>query len=410
MYPTSQYRAIYTTLSSMSLRTVCDHVRALTIPVAVLQKAVTRVQCECGSTDECEMCLHCGFVVCERHNFMDTMQQHTRKHPVVVELEGGFFTCRDCGPCAMSPQLEGMYHVLAAQKWLTSRNICTQFSETAAPAAASAPSCAPSQRMRTPSRPTSTPHDLRAMWLRSNTEESLVPVEVFPREVSSSSSLEFVEVRDKVVVTRCCICLDECEAYVPSDSCRHSESRFCRDCLEGYVTSQLQDRDGRLAANGVLACPFPRCKAELCPADLRDVLDADLRGELATALTLAALRKNSEFAECCFCHTQALVDSAQMNCPNCRRSSCTHHSVAWHTGLTCAEYDTRQNGDVASRDLIEAETRRCPSCTAPIQKSYGCDHMTCRCGFEFCFVCLADYRAIINGSNLQHNRGCKYRA
>lgn len=51
----------------------------------------------------------------------------------------------------------------------------------------------------------------------------------------------------------------------------------------------------------------------------------------------------------------------------------------------------------ATADMIEEEIRagrykRCPSCTRVIQRTQGCDHMTCRrerggCGAHFCFVC-----------------------
>jgi hypothetical protein len=37
------------------------------------------------------------------------------------------------------------------------------------------------------------------------------------------------------------------------------------------------------------------------------------------------------------------------------------------------------------------EWKRCPNCRMFIQKDGGCNHITCECGHEFCFVCLADW-------------------
>ncbi|KAB5580843.1 hypothetical protein GE09DRAFT_453946 [Coniochaeta sp. 2T2.1] len=31
--------------------------------------------------------------------------------------------------------------------------------------------------------------------------------------------------------------------------------------------------------------------------------------------------------------------------------------------------------------------KRCPGCRTMVQRSYGCSHMICRCGFEFCYAC-----------------------
>lgn len=35
--------------------------------------------------------------------------------------------------------------------------------------------------------------------------------------------------------------------------------------------------------------------------------------------------------------------------------------------------------------------KQCPSCKFWVEKNKGCDHMTCRCGYEFCFRCGAKY-------------------
>ena len=89
----------------------------------------------------------------------------------------------------------------------------------------------------------------------------------------------------------------------------------------------------------------------------------------------------------------------------------------WHEGRTCAQYDA----DAAASDevaLVQAleGVRRCPACGTGVEKSGGCDHMTCRpaaggCGHEFCWLCLAPYggsagiRAV---GNRAHAATCQY--
>ncbi|KAM2993604.1 hypothetical protein FF2_045682 [Malus domestica] len=31
--------------------------------------------------------------------------------------------------------------------------------------------------------------------------------------------------------------------------------------------------------------------------------------------------------------------------------------------------------------------RRCPTCKFIVEKNEGCLHITCRCGYEFCYAC-----------------------
>lgn len=71
-----------------------------------------------------------------------------------------------------------------------------------------------------------------------------------------------------------------------------------------------------------------------------------------------------------------------MVCSMCGYKMCYVHSRPWHTGQTCTQYDNarRQRAeDRASLELIAQLTKPCPgaNCNAPIEKSLGCDHMTC---------------------------------
>jgi ariadne-1 len=39
-------------------------------------------------------------------------------------------------------------------------------------------------------------------------------------------------------------------------------------------------------------------------------------------------------------------------------------------------------------DWLLVNTKRCPGCQKYIQKNQGCMHMTCKCGHQFCWLCL----------------------
>ena len=120
-------------------------------------------------------------------------------------------------------------------------------------------------------------------------------------------------------------------------------------------------------------------------------------------------------------------------CHACGFRVCVIHNVPWHKGETCTEFDYRtmpglkKAEEIASAKTIRKTTKTCPqrSCRAPIEKNRGCDHMTCKrflhngksgcsfrtgikCGHEFCWHCLAPYKAIRKKGNSAHNITCSY--
>ena len=141
-------------------------------------------------------------------------------------------------------------------------------------------------------------------------------------------------------------------------------------------------------------------------------------------------------------------------CQECGAMTCYRHSgLPWHEGLTCDEFenpdtairmlqdlindlkfDSRVMGASSSRSqaqmtdgntelesklnvarrlrserqaflvsesdqlgakAVAETTKPCPQCHAPVEKTGGCKHIKCRCGFEFCYGCLV-------GWNLAH--------
>lgn len=122
-----------------------------------------------------------------------------------------------------------------------------------------------------------------------------------------------------------------------------------------------------------------------------------------------------------------------MTCIVCQFKTCYTHQVAWHTNISCEEYDAaqsrKQEENAASILVLEKTTKFCPgvSCGVRITKISGCDHMTCksqklhaynpeilstclgrRCAHEFCWVCLSPYSAIRKSGNSAHRRHCPH--
>ncbi|KAH7555580.1 hypothetical protein BM1_07203 [Bipolaris maydis] len=105
-------------------------------------------------------------------------------------------------------------------------------------------------------------------------------------------------------------------------------------------------------------------------------------------------------------------------CVGCGYRMCTAHTpiVPFHENETCAEYDKRietekEEEEAASVALLKEKAQKCPGCGSQIEKTTGCDRMTCKCGFEFCYVCRAPYagpQGIRALGNSAHREDCQY--
>ena len=81
----------------------------------------------------------------------------------------------------------------------------------------------------------------------------------------------------------------------------------------------------------------------------------------------------------------AVGASSRARCTKCRIAEfCLKCTRASHGG-ECDRLDE------ASEQLIRENTRVCPRCLAHVEKNGGCNHMSCRCGAHFCWLCNQSY-------------------
>jgi len=86
-----------------------------------------------------------------------------------------------------------------------------------------------------------------------------------------------------------------------------------------------------------------------------------------------------------------------VHCPNCHKPMCKDCKLIWHERFTCAEFKAIPVSERAPEDLVFAalalkqKWRRCPKCGAMVERTEGCNHMTCICNYEYCYICGAKY-------------------
>ncbi|KAK6212458.1 hypothetical protein LQW54_005232 [Pestalotiopsis sp. IQ-011] len=75
-------------------------------------------------------------------------------------------------------------------------------------------------------------------------------------------------------------------------------------------------------------------------------------------------------------------------CEECGHHTCTTCKGASHSG-DCPNDGPLQHVIELAR---EQGWQRCQNCWGMVELNTGCNHMTCRCGFQFCYVCGAQWK------------------
>ncbi|CAN8097457.1 unnamed protein product [Discula destructiva] len=156
---------------------------------------------------------------------------------------------------------------------------------------------------------------------------------------------------------------------------------YCRPCLVELFTRSLTDES---------LFP-PRCHGQHIPAEThRDLLGAPLLGRfLAQKLEFETPNRTYCYRPQCtaFIPPQFVHDEVA-RCVRCGDSTCAICKKRTHSG-DCPE-------DTATQDLLsfaqEAGWQRCYSCRRLVELRTGCNHITCRCNAQFCYVCAAPWK------------------
>jgi len=182
-----------------------------------------------------------------------------------------------------------------------------------------------------------------------------------------------------------------CRQQLPRDhvfgmSCGHA---YCKVCLERFLQEITKTSQGP-----------PKC----CSQSLRMTLVREILGPHAF-LSLEQRLFELCLGNTMYCsnrHCQYPIDlekisSDVFSCPQCNTSLCSLCKSFVHPLMTCEEYMLQAEGDnweLASvlTLAVAAKWKRCGRCKNLIQLSTGCNHMTCTCGHQFCYVCGLTWR------------------
>jgi E3 ubiquitin-protein ligase RNF144 len=211
--------------------------------------------------------------------------------------------------------------------------------------------------------------------------------------------IDEIEIKAKTEkrIFECPICIEEklVNKECITLDCDH---KLCKDCLKKTLTTYLNE--GKVSEDN-RRCPVDnKCKV---PINMPVIETSLTRLELDKFLefTLNDLKpsNSNEFYVRCpgvnckyiFIYTKGR-DTPFPTCQACRKQFCVEGCEKPHVGSTCAKYkewkgENGQADNMFQNYVAANKLKMCPSCKWMCEKISGCNHMTCRCQNQFCYVC-----------------------
>ncbi|KAI1353618.1 hypothetical protein F5Y01DRAFT_275719 [Xylaria sp. FL0043] len=170
----------------------------------------------------------------------------------------------------------------------------------------------------------------------------------------------------------CAVCMEKDD--MGSMIQAHCTHWYCRVGLKTAFQNALYDRQ-----------PFRCCRLEI-PIDLCPYTTEDFR-ERYSLMVLESTTRNPVYCSNRAC--RVFVPPAQYQGPDtaaCRACGTATCRMCWnaaHNGICPEDVGLQQPVSLAA----SKGWRPCPSCNNMVEKGVGCNHITCRCGGQFCYVC-----------------------
>ncbi|RIB18173.1 hypothetical protein C2G38_1368122 [Gigaspora rosea] len=202
----------------------------------------------------------------------------------------------------------------------------------------------------------------------------------------------------KTVKRECIICTEDVDliAFLNiTDQCYH-ERKICRECVGKYIKHELEDN-----GNVRIACPEDGCTEILDQKDVKKFANEESFRRYERFTLKFALSQIPTFQWCLNPNCESGQDHYQgdklpiMTCNSCGHKSCVVHGHPVDDDvckecIQLLEDEERRIQEEESESYV-SRLKQCPNCVSRIEKNEGCDHMTCRCGHQFCWVCMNDW-------------------
>ena len=193
----------------------------------------------------------------------------------------------------------------------------------------------------------------------------------------------------------CPVCYIEASSPVQL-ACGHS---YCTACIRHFLTTAGDTKILPLSCLG----DESKCRVPIPIPTIQKFLPQAQFNHLVEVAFQVHLEKHpQEFKYCTTPDCKQIYrcgDSKArvVHCPSCFSAVCSRCHGEAHEGMSCAE--RKLLNDPAEQERLNEQwaanqgIKKCPECGIWIEKTEGCNHMSCRCGAHICWMCMGTFTA-----------------
>lgn len=190
---------------------------------------------------------------------------------------------------------------------------------------------------------------------------------------------------------QCRICCDVCDnADGFALGCDH---KFCYQCYGGYLSSAVESGPACI----LTTCPQHQCPNIVTRSIFRLLCEKEVfdKYESYVVRNYIETSKNMRYCTAARCDKVIIGNGVRNVRCKCGNFMCFKCGEEAHDPCSCSqlsEWTDKCNSESETANWILANTKKCPKCSARIEKNQGCNHIACKmCKYEFCWICMGMY-------------------
>jgi hypothetical protein len=184
---------------------------------------------------------------------------------------------------------------------------------------------------------------------------------------------------------------------MPPRCCNIIHLALARPHLTADEIAQFKAKHEEWNTPNRLYCPVPACSTFISPRLINTVSKADVRAGRERQQKEYNANTNTTLILITGTKPQVVEPSKPVTlkpspkelvvveCPTCSTPVCVACKQFAHPPLPCSDSDISPE---LSALLKKWKVKRCPKCRAAVRRMYGCPHIRCRCGGQWCWFCL----------------------
>ncbi|TLD21327.1 hypothetical protein PspLS_08889 [Pyricularia sp. CBS 133598] len=203
--------------------------------------------------------------------------------------------------------------------------------------------------------------------------------------------------RENQEETNCSVCWTPADDAVTT-ACGHV---YCTGCFADMCQSELT-----AATQYTLCCvgaantcqaplPLPELQSHISSTGFEEALEASFTGYIRRHPDLFRYCPTPDCGRIYRTTTTATKSAiSSFTCPQCMATTCTACHAPHDGSITCADHRDLASGGCAALERVKKElgVKDCPRCGTAIEKTEGCNHMTCLgCKCHICWKCLETF-------------------